>query len=48
MLGLGESNAGINIARKKYQQPQIHRQYYSNGRKRRETKEPLDEGTRGE
>ena len=28
----------------KYQQPQIHRWYHSNGRKWRGTKEPLDEG----
>ena len=32
----------------KYQQPQICRQYHSNGRKWRGTKEPLDEGKRGE
>ena len=31
-----------------YQQPHICRWYHSNGRKRRETKEPLDEGERGE
>ena len=30
----------------KYQQPQICRWYHSNGRKQRETKEPLDEGER--
>ena len=32
----------------KYQQPQICRWYHSNGRKGRETKEPLEEGERGE
>ena len=32
----------------KYQQPQIRRWYHSNGRKWRGTKEPLDEGERGE
>ena len=32
----------------KYQQPQICRGYHSNGRKRRGTKEPFDEGERGE
>ena len=31
-----------------YQQPQICRWYHSNGRKQRETKEPLDESERGE
>ena len=31
-----------------YQQPQICRLYHSNGRKRRGTKEPFDEGERGE
>ena len=31
----------------KYQQPQICRWYHFNGRKRRETKEPLVEGERG-
>ena len=31
----------------KYQQPQICRLYYCNGRKWRGTKEPLDEGERG-
>ena len=31
-----------------YQQPQICRWYHSNGRKWRGTKEPLDEGERGE
>ena len=33
---------------KKYQQPQISRWYYSNGRQWRGTKEPLDEDERGE
>ena len=32
----------------KYQQPQIWRWYHSNGRKSRGTKEPLDEGEKGE
>ena len=32
----------------KYQQPQICRWYHPNGRKLRGTKEPLDEGERGE
>ena len=32
----------------KYQQPQIYKWYHSNGRKSRGTKEPLDEGERGE
>ena len=32
----------------KYQQPQIHKWYHSNGRMWRGTKEPLDEGERGQ
>ena len=32
----------------KYQQPQICKWYHFNGRKRRRTKEPLEEGERGE
>ena len=32
----------------KYQQPQTCRSHYSNGRKQRGTKEPLDKGERGE
>ena len=32
--------------REKYQQPQIYRWYHSNGRKRRRTKELIDEGKR--
>ena len=32
----------------KYQQPQVHRWYYSSGRKWRGTKDPLDESERGE
>ena len=32
----------------KYQQPQICRWHHSNGRKQRGTREPLDEGERGE
>ena len=31
----------------KYQQPQLCRRYLPNGRKRRGTKETLDEGERG-
>ena len=42
---LDESQAVIKM---KYQQPQIGRWYYSNGRKWRGTKEPLDEVERGE
>ena len=34
--------------REKYQQPQMHRWYDSNGRKLRGTKEPLEEGEKGE
>ena len=34
--------------KKEYQQPQICRWYYPNGRKQRGTKEPLNEGGRGE
>ena len=45
---LDESQAGIKIVGKQYQQPQICRWYHSNGRKLRGTKEPLDEGERGE
>ena len=32
--------------KKEYQQPQLCRQYYPNGRKQRGTKEPLDESER--
>ena len=46
--GLDESQAIIKIARRNIQQPQIFRLYHSNGRKRRATKEPLDESERGE
>ena len=42
-FGLGESQAGIQIA-KSHQQPQICRWYWYNGRKWRGTKESLDEG----
>ena len=45
---LDESQAIIKIARRNIQQPQIFRLYHSNGRKRRATKEPLDESERGE
>ena len=47
-------NAGLDESQwnqdcwEKYQQPQICRWYHSNGRKWRETKEPLEEGERGE
>ena len=34
--------------REKYQQPQICRWYHPNGRKQRGTKEPFDEGERGQ
>ena len=34
--------------KEKYQQPQRGRWYHPSGRKQRETKEPLDEGERGE
>ena len=42
------SQARINIARRNYQQPQICRWYHPNGRKQRGTKEPFDEGEKGE
>ena len=45
---LDEEKPGIKIARRNIQQPQIFRLYHSNGRKRRATKEPLDESERGE
>ena len=44
---LNESQAGIQLPGK-YQQPQICKWYHSNGRKWRGTKEPFDEGERGE
>ena len=40
---LDESEAGIKIARKN-----VNNLRHSNGRKQRGTKEPLDEGERGE
>ena len=43
-----ESQAGIEIAGKKYQQSQICRWYHFNGRKWRGTKEILEEGEKGE
>ena len=43
-----ESQTGIKISWEKYQQPQICIWYHSNGRNWRVTKEPLDEGERGE
>ena len=46
-VGLDESQAGIKTARIN-QHPQICRWYYSNGRKWQGTREPLDEGERGQ
>ena len=46
--GLDESQAGIKIAGRNYQQPQICRWHHPYGRKWRGTKGPLDEGERGE
>ena len=46
--GLEGAQAGIKIARGKYQYPQICRWHYPYGRKGRRTKEPLDESERGE
>ena len=46
--GLDEVQAGIQVAGEKYQQPQICRWYYSDGRKQRGTSKPLDESERGE
>ena len=45
---LEEAQAGIKIARRNINQPQIYRWYHSNGRKWRGNKEPLYEGERGE
>ena len=45
---LDEAQAGIKIAGRKYQQPQICRWFHSTGGKQRGTKEPLDESERGE
>ena len=39
--GLDEAQAGIKIAREKYQQPQIYRLHPTNGRKREELKSLL-------
>ena len=49
LLYSGLENSSRNQdCQEKYQQPQICRWYHSNGRKQRETKEPLDEGERRE
>ena len=45
--GLEEAQAGIKIS-ENYQWPQICRWHQPNGRKQRETKEPVDETERGE
>ena len=45
---LDDSQAGIKDCWERYQRLQICRWYYPNGRKQRGTKEPLDEGERGE
>ena len=45
--GLDELQAGNQNMWEKYQQPQICRQYHSNVRKQRGTKEHLDEGDGG-
>ena len=51
-LNKQDDNIGITSwnqdCQEKYRQPQICRWYHSNGRKWRGTKEPLDEGERGE
>ena len=44
----GWSTSWSQAGWRKYQHPQIHRWYHSNGRKCRGTKEPLDEGGRRE
>ena len=44
----GWSTSWSQAGWRKYQHPQIHRWYHSNGRKWRGTKEPLDEGGRRE
>ena len=43
-----DSQAGIQITGRNIKQPQVCRWYNSNGRKKISTKEPLDEGERGE
>ena len=43
-----ELQAGVSIAGRNGQQPQIWGWYHSNGRKQRGTKKPLDEGGKGE
>ena len=43
----GWMNHNPTDCQEKYQQPQVCRWYYSNGRKWRGTKEPLEEGERG-
>ena len=45
---LDESQAGIKTAGRNIQQLQIYRWYHSDDRTWRETKEPLDEGEKGE
>ena len=45
---LDESQARIKIAGRNIQQPQICRYHHSNDRNQRATKEPLEEGERGE
>ena len=45
---LDESQAGIKIAGRNIKKSQVYRWYHSNGRKWRRSKEPLDEGERGE
>ena len=45
---LDESQAGIKIAGRNIQQPQIRRYHHSNDRNQRGTKETLKEGERGE
>ena len=43
-----EMSGWMNHKREKYQQPQTRRQYHTNGRKWRATKDLLDEGETGE
>ena len=45
---LDGSQAGIKIAGRNIQQPQIRRYHHSNDRNQRGTKETLKEGERGE
>ena len=46
--GLDEVQAGVKIARRSINNPQIHRRQNPKDRKQRGTKEPLDEGERGD